>query len=147
MTTVTFTKQEFEQAIPEQFESVGILQGEECYVCSITDDIKIMLRSTIAGNGVSKGIGDDSIRFWLVSSNLKPLGARISKKVYRTPGWDERLTVRLRELWGLAKIVNYCPDCKVPRRLFRVKKKGPNQGKIFTVCKECNKHYQFIEQD
>jgi len=149
MTTKIFSKQEFERAIPKQFVSIGMLKGEECYLCKITDDIHIMLRSTVGASGYCKDTGEDSIRFWLVGNDLKPLGARISKRVNRVPGWQERLIPRLRELWALAQKVGYCPDCKVPRKLFRVKKAGNNRGKLFATCKQCNKrdYWEIIEQE
>src|ERR1700694_2871497 len=31
-----------------------------------------------------------------------------------------------------------CPLCKKPRRVFEVKKEGPNKGRPFITCSECD---------
>ena len=68
----TFTRQEFEQALPcdssgkPLWESLGLVSGEYVYTVSVTGTNKrIMIRSSVKGNEKSASAGQDSIRLWV----------------------------------------------------------------------------------
>ena len=146
MRVESFTREEFESKLPQIEWKHSFIQNEHCYIIKITADIFIMVRSSIGSDGMSAGTGQDSIRAWLVDSELNPLGSKVSKWTTRRPGWDERMIEVLRKLWSLAQFAGYCPDCRIPRGVWKVKKAGKNKGRIFSKCRQCDNHFEFMEE-
>ena len=68
----------------------------------------------------------------------------ISKHTTRLPGWDKRMRAILRELWKRAHAAGDCPTCGKPKGIFKVKKEGPNKGKLFTKCWDHN-HFEWVD--
>ena len=110
----TFTRKQFEQALPTHketseplWEYAGLLKGEHVYRIPIPDTNKrIMIRSSVRRNGISADTGDDSIRLWVQYHYRKidkwiPLG-KLDAWTTRKPGWQDRMTNKLRRLWQLA---------------------------------------------
>lgn len=145
MSIEVFSKQQFEQALPHRWECLGLVDGEYAYIMPINPDIFIMIRSSVDSSGYCAETGQDSIRAWLVNADYHPLGSKISKYTTRLPGWDNRLKDVLRQLWGMAHFAKYCADCHTPMGCFKVKKPGPNKGRIFKKCTRCGNHFEWME--
>lgn len=152
-----FSRDQFEQALPchcktneKLWQANGLIDGEFCYTVTPFPNIPygITVRSSVKANGYSADTGQDSIRAWIVTENGKPFGSKISRYTTRLPGWQDRLTVILRKLAGLIKQIAPCKSCGHDRPPFKVKKDGPNKGRIFSKCnnKEC-KHPEFTWLD
>lgn len=147
MSTDIFSKSQFESSLPKGYwKYAGFIQGEECYQIEITPDIFIHIRSSVNGSGWCGDTGEDSIRCWLVDSEGKPLGSKISKYITRVEGWPDRLIRTLRLLWDMAKESGYCSDCHVPLGCYKVKKAGPNKGKLFSKCPKCGEGFKWLEK-
>jgi len=120
MTTERFTQEQFEAALPKVPFTTQWVKGELVYylnVFSRTPDGKdiptnkrIVVRSSIDRTGRAADTGNDSIRHW-VEYNMqnglpggiwKPLAKTGKAWTTRVPGWGERLTEALRELWQIA---------------------------------------------
>ena len=110
----TFTREQFEQALPTHrktgeplWKYTGLIQNEHAYCIMIPDTNKrIMVRSSVKGNGVSASTGKDSIRLWVEYHYRKidkwlSLG-KLDAWTTRVPGWQDRMTDKLRKLWQLA---------------------------------------------
>lgn len=140
-----FTKEQFEKALPVHkvtgqplWESRGLENGEFVYYLPIDPMAGILVRSSIDGSGYAAATGEDSIRAWLVKPDGSPLGSKVSKWTTRVAGWDERLKIVLRTLWGWRVKAGNCPKCMQPLPVFKVKKEGPNRGRVFANCKSHN---------
>jgi len=138
----TFTKAEFEKALPVRTDngqptwtSLGLFEGEFSYLVPVTAGAAIMIRSSIGESGVSAGTGKNSIRLWLVDPiTYKPVGSKLNAFTNRTPGWQTRVTEQMRSLWRLAKLVKPC-SCGGTVGIYRVKKTtSPLKGRIFVGC-------------
>lgn len=140
----TFTREEFEIALPkgkdggQLWESAGLLDGEYCYTVQVSPHCHIFVRSSIDKDGFSAPSGEDSIRCWLVGADKKtPVGGKLSRWTTRQPGWEKRLLEILRRMYRLGRYVRPC-DCGNGMRVIRkVKKPGPNQGRLFVACTGC----------
>lgn len=137
-----FNKSEFEAALPVHkesgcplWESLGLIDGEHCYVIGINELAAIMVRSSIDSSGISADCGEDSIRMWLVEpGTLKPAGSKISRWTTRVPGWQIRVKERLHDLYFFAlKYIRKCP-CGGTVQIFKVKKEGTYKNMLFTSC-------------
>lgn len=145
MSVEIFSRQQFEQALPEGHWSYsGLVNNEHTYLIRITDDIFITIRSSVDGSDWSADTGEDSIRAWLVDKNGSPLGSKVSKWTNREPGWDKRLLKVLRTLWGWAEWAGYCPDCKIPMCIYK-SKQPKSKNKVFKKCCNCQQHFQWLE--
>ena len=117
MAVEQFTKAEFEDALPKHRDSgrplwihTGLVQGEHEYCVHVTDgdtstNKLIRIRSSIGENGVSANSGKDSIRLWIeyeYKDRYHPLKKHKTRWTTRVPGWQERMTEKLRELYKLA---------------------------------------------
>lgn len=49
-------------------------------------------------NGISRGCGQDAIRVCAINTNTGR-GVRKSNRINRVPGWQERLTKRVVDIW------------------------------------------------
>jgi hypothetical protein len=56
------------------------------------------------------------------------------------------MTETLRELWRIGRLLGPCPKCAAPLRLMKVKKDGPNKGRLFVSCTACDDHFQWATE-
>lgn len=127
MTTVEFTKQEFEkvlanslravvdampathhgQAVAARF-SVESIKGEYQYYITLPPTNKrLVVRSSVKVNtDRSAASGDDSIRiyvqYWFAKAGKWFALARVDRLTKRTAGWDKRMATKLEQLYKLA---------------------------------------------
>lgn len=158
MSVEIFDLQQFESALPVNkntraplWTSLGIIHDEYTYLIRINKDIGIVIRSSIDASGLSANTGEDSIRCWLVDAESNPLGSKVSKWITRIPGWQKRMTGNLRILWGMAIKAGYCPDCQIPKGVYKVKKQTANKGRLFSKCRneDCpnpKRHFTWITE-
>lgn len=151
MSVQIFTVQEFERALPvnkntgeQMWQSSGIVAGEYSYTIPVSNECSIEIRSSVRANGYSASTGKDSIRAWLVSSDGEPAGSKVQSYVTRVRGWEDRLTDMLRKLYKIGRAVKTCQTCGTLIKVFKVKKDGPNKGKLFTKCM-CANSFKYIE--
>lgn len=144
MSVQIFTLKEFEEALPKHkihgqplAKHVGLVEGEHEFRMPIDGDVSITIRSSIGTSGISADTGKDSIRAWLTDTAGTPLGSKVSRWTTRLPGWDERLKDVLRTLWSWRLAAGNCSCCGNPKHIFKVKKAGPNKGRVFTKCSVC----------
>jgi hypothetical protein len=71
------------------------------------------------------------------------MGNKVQSYVTRVHGWQDRMTVVLRELWTRALAAGDCPHCEKPLSIFKVKKEGKNKGRLFVKCWDCRDHETF----
>lgn len=155
MSIEIFTKAEFEtQALPRHkvsgvalWNHLGLVAGEHSYSIKIDENTGIEVRSSVGSTGFSAENGKDSIRAWLIDSKGNPLGSKVTKWTTRREGWGDRTKEVLRTLWGWRKKAGNCTICNEPKKIFKVKKDGPNKGKIFCDCKSgnCKGQFKWIE--
>lgn len=145
-----FTKYQFETALPIHnntgqplWEPRGLEDGEFVYYMPIDPQSGILIRSSIDCSGIAADTGNDSIRAWLAKPDGSPLGSKVSRWTTRMPGWGDRLKEVLRTLWGWRKKAGNCPTCCKPKLVFKVKKEGPNRGRIFAKCEQHN-HWTWL---
>lgn len=149
-----FTKEEFERALPRHKETgaklwdyVGVQDGEHTYsVDAASDGVIIHVRSSVHCDGYSAGTGEDSIRCWLTDTTGEPVAPKVARWVTRVRGWEDRLTATLRYLYKLSSHIRMCPDCKKWKKAKRVKKPGPNKGRVFLSC-ECMKSFEWLPDE
>jgi len=116
MSVETFTKEQFEDALPKHKGSgkplwihTGLVQGEHEYVVHVTDgdtptNKAIFIRSSVGADGKSADTGKDSIRLWAAyeyKEHWHPL-KKLDRWTTRAPSWQTRMTEKLRELYALA---------------------------------------------
>lgn len=141
-----FTLPEFESALPchkdtgaKLWTPAGIIQGEHCYLLRPlpSSPFAILVRSSIGTSGTSAECGEDSIRAMIVAvDTLKPHGGKVARWTTRLPGWQERLTDKvLRPLSRMLAAIIRCPGCGAYVVPFKVKKEGPNKGRLFVSCR------------
>lgn len=169
-----FDKETFEKALPVKrqasispmipayietklWKPLGLVEGEYTYVVPVPlrdsregQPFGVIIRSSVHADGHSAGTGEDSIRCWISRlGDIRPWGSKFSKYIKRTPGWQERLTVALRALYKMTLLIDKCEHCGEYRKVFKVKKPGPNKGKVFLKCTNCqrdaNRIPQFLE--
>lgn len=147
MAVEIFTREQFESALPchcktqeKLWQSAGLSEGEYSYNVRPFPSLPyaIHVRSSVKANGISADTGQDSIRAWIVTTTTegkpKPFGSKISRYTTRLPGWQDRLTVILRKLAMLIKQIAPCESCGHDCPPFKVKKDGPNKGRLFSKC-------------
>jgi hypothetical protein len=134
-----FTKEDFEnylQSNQSPFQPLGLIDGEETYTLPLDNQVSITVRSSIEGDGLSAGVGKDSIRCWLVSGD-KPLGSKVSKWTTRQTGWQDRLDANIRQLVLWRALAGDCKECGKARGIFKARTQE-NKGRPFTRCREHN---------
>lgn len=147
MATVRFSKAQFEAALPQNVTvtPIGLIDGEEAYLMSVTPLASIMIRSSVRFDGLAAETGADSIRCWIVNpETMEPVGSKVQSYVTRVPGWEDRLIGVLRQSWVLAKKVRSCSCGHGVLGIFKVKKDGPNKGRKFNKCWSCG-HFEWAE--
>ena len=136
-----FTRTHFEAALPQTTPviSMGLQEGEYSYKIPVArTPFAILIRSSVDSTGMAAETGADSIRCWIVMSvSGEAWGAKIAKYVTRVRGWEDRLTHTLRELWKMCLAIEKCPVCGQWMKVFKVKKEGPNKGRVFIKCVKC----------
>lgn len=150
MSTERFSVKQFQQALPVHNQTgdvlwkyAGFLHREHCYEVRVNPYCKIHIRSSIKADGYAATTGKDSIRAWLVDNEGAVAGAKVQSYVTRVPGWEQRLVSMLRKLYKLGSHVALCSTCNHVRRIYKVKKQGPNKGKLFTKC-ECTNDFKWV---
>jgi hypothetical protein len=145
-----FTRDEFEAALPTHKETGdalwrghGLENGEYTYSIKVRDGVFIKIRSSIREDGRAAATGKDSIRAWLEDTHGKPLGHKAVAFTTRLPGWQDRMTKVLRELWNRALTAGDCATCGKPRKIWKVKNGGKNHGRIFTKCPD-HGHFEWM---
>ena len=120
-------------------------QGEHVYWLALDQKVALEIRSGIGQNGESNGSGEDSIRVWTVRWNgdlrslvtvSKSLGGKLSRYVTRVKGWEERLEKVIGQTNAMRLLSGDCSKCGEPLGVYKVKKAGANQGKLFAKCWE-----------
>jgi hypothetical protein len=164
MSVEIFTREQFEeQALPVDKTSghplwkyIGLRGGEHAYLVKLPkNNIGIEVRSSVESNGFSAETGGNSIRCWIVDvETLKPMGSKINRWTNRTKGWGERTKMILRQLWEMGAKIVPCPSCPPQKdvdnrlRCFKVKKAGPNKGKLFLKCPlESCRHFEWFGEE
>lgn len=140
-----FSLDDFRNALPchkttgaPLWSEVGLLQGEYCFLVKpFASPFAILVRSSVGSSGQSADTGEDSIRAYIVdSATLKNWGGKVSRWTTRLPGWQERMTEKvLRPLAIMLKNIVPCSHCGEMVKPFKVKKEGPNKGRLFVTCK------------
>lgn len=142
MAVDTFNTEQFQNALPinkntgkPMWSYGGVQKGEHIYYVETSQpDVKILVRSSIKSrSGLSADCGQDSIRAYLVLEDGTPLGSKVNRWTTRVPGWEERLTEVLRTLYGWTQKAGRC-SCGSPKGVYKVKKSGPNKGRVFANC-------------
>lgn len=156
MTTVRFSKLEFETALSTsadkvqlKVEPVGIVGSEEHYAVVVknfnTKKVCVEVASSVSRSGFADEAGENSIRLWLTDEDGAPLGSKIQRWVTRVPGWEKRLDEVLTKAVGMASKIDLCPTCKTLRKVFIVKKEGKNHGRLFLKCR-CDSYFQWLDE-
>lgn len=149
-----FTKKVFEEKVLDKtnlnWQELGLVQGEYTYLVPIKNrsDVAIYIRSSVKVNGISAGVGEDSIRAHLLLTERKIHFGK-TKRVHRQPGWNKRTLDLLRVLYRKARdmksVKDYnCPECGKLQNIYTVKKKGKNQGRLFTFCFDCEENWHWL---
>ncbi len=140
-----FSKDEFEKALPVAgglplWRPLGLRAGEHCYGVPVKPGVLIHIRSSVGPDGHAADTAKDSIRCWLsADEGGKPLGSKDSRWIARTNGWQRRLTETLRTLWRMGRQLDACPECGRTMLALKVKRDGPNVGRWFAKCMDCNR--------
>lgn len=151
-----FSKTEFEDALFTVYplcQSIGLIDGEECYSLAVNDTARLMIRSSIDSSGFAASSGEDSIRLWLQvrlsNGKWQAVGKKADAYTTRVSGWQERLETKIRFLWPtlvkFQKPVTDCPSCGASRWPNLVKKEGKNQGRPFVSC-QCGKGFEWLDE-
>jgi hypothetical protein len=99
-TYCTITELEMDTLLKHDKGWVKSIKGNEyiySYKTRKNPNISIIVYSSIAPNGISKGCGADAIRICGVNT-VTNKGVLKSKRINRVPGWDIRLQERVVEL-------------------------------------------------
>lgn len=139
-----FSKAEFEAALPTAkatgqplwIESDAV-DGEFCYLIPVDRVAGITIRSSVkVGTGLSAGVGEDSIRAWLIELETgKPLGEKVARWTTRLEGWEGRLDGVIRTLWTWRLRGGDCPFCQHPLKVGKVKDQAKETyGRPYASC-------------
>lgn len=146
MAIIQFSKDEFEAALPvvkdghpeagkKLWIETGLADGEYTYDMPISPTAKIKIRSSVRADGYAAETGKDSIRVWLTNlDDDKPLGNKTQSHITRVTNWETRMVDAIRELWKRHVRAGDCPTCGRALGIWKVKKNGPNTGRLFAKC-------------
>lgn len=150
MTITAFNLDHFALALPTSKATgkalwlyKGLVEGEHTFSLPVKAGVAITIRSTVDESGWCRGTGKDSIRAWLTDDEGRPLGSKVQSYVTRINGWEGRMVKVLRELYKRGLNLNPCPVCGAMMGVYKVKKEGPNKGRLFVACKSkpCNQFH------
>lgn len=161
MTTEQFSKEQFEEVLADfcaknstSYKEKGYVVGEFRYQVDVSDisvvgaassnKVVIEIASSIGRNGFADPTGDNSIRIWLTDVTGLPLGNKFQKWVTRVSGWEARLTDKLDRTFSVGKKITFCEKCSSMRKIWIVKKEGPNKGRLFIRC-NCQNNFQWLD--
>lgn len=152
MTTIQFSKADFESALGDGWQEEGIVLNEYCYSKELTPQARIWIRSSVGRTQVADGTGQDSIRSYLqvfrpdYKSRQRdwftlPKRSIQEKLVYRTQNWEDNLEKRLAYLQDIGERftleVTPCPQCgNIMYVAVSGSEKNPNRPYA-----TCNKNY------
>lgn len=166
-----FTKAQFEKALPRHkdtdaqlWEFDGLQQGEYTYTIPVVrkdqQDVRIVIRSSIDASGLAAETGADSIRMWLEAGDCKTVnsltgsvdvmswkavGKAAGRWTTRVPGWDERMMVKIKELYSAGRKLQRCESCGGWKNVYVVKsKESENKGRFFQKCRKCNDGFEWL---
>jgi len=125
---------------------MGIENGEYFFVMDALNGLLIHIRSTVGIDNYSAETGEDSIRCWLTNDDGEPVAPKVARWVTRVRGWQDRMTTTLRYLYRLSSHIKQCPKCGQWKKAKRVKKPGPNRGKVFVSC-DCPGSFTFLPDE
>ena len=148
-----FTKSRFEAALPVVggqllWSSIGLRDGEHCYLIPVKPGVVIYIRSSVDSSGLAAPSAKNSIRCWLASDDKgNPLSSKVERWITRVNGWEERLTETLRKLWRLGRQLHYCERCQpiTMTRAFKAKT-GDHTGQFFQKCPNCGHFYGWLRE-
>jgi len=161
-----FSKERFEKALAaihpdwQPLEQQGqSRQDEECYIIPVNANARIRVNSSIDSTGFAAKSGKDSIRIWVevYQPNWKrpsqmiwqAAGKKVDAYTKRTPGWDKRMEVKIRELWNRAarvvRPVNTCSKCGAAGFAAFVKKEGKNKNRPFFSHRDCKGSFEWLD--
>ena len=88
------------------FEYIGIDNNEHCWAMPLgVGKLRILVRSSInAATGIADGTGDNSIRMIVQRRSLDKwfnIGKGPDAFTQRVPGWEGRLRIKLKEVYGV----------------------------------------------
>jgi len=162
MTTERFTKKQFEDVLAEfckDHEAAVIAERftfeEYRYQMEISkisradgesNAVLIEIASSVGRDGLADETGDNSIRLYLTDSGGLPVGNKLQRWVTRVPGWEKRLTETLSKLYDIGKMIRYCDKCGSLKKIFIVKKDGPNKGRLFMRC-DCPYSFKWLDDN
>lgn len=139
-----FTRAEFEQALfdehrritkesgPLPIHPMGLVAGEYCYRLLISQQVSIVIRSSLDATGRAAATGEDSIRLIAECSDgtgWYAVGKGSDAYTTRVKGWQKRLGAKLEALVGTYGAVR--GRLAIGERLRVVKKAGPTKGRLF----------------
>lgn len=148
-----FTKQQFEAALPSNFISGGLVNGEYTYIVPVTDFSRIQVRSSVDASGRAADTGEDSIRLWLqirrADQTWRPFTKKTDAYTTRVSGWDVRMGQKIAELAARAALirrpVSACPDCGEIKVAW-VTGKGKNKGRPACKCIACDSGFEWLDE-
>jgi hypothetical protein len=123
--------------------------GEWEYLIDMGDpEVFIRVRSSVqTATDMSAETGEDSIRAWLVHVRPDgefPISEKVTRWTTRQAGWEDRLWKIFSLLREWRQAAGDCIECGRPRRIFKVKKSGVNNGRYFAKCCESDKGSNFV---
>jgi hypothetical protein len=134
-----FTKGTFETELHQvkpNAKALGLVQGEEVYACFTAKQVRVLVRSSVRGNGVSAGTGQDSIRLIIevkTGSRWQAVGKGPDAYTTRVTGWEKRLAAKLTETLGKAKRIKVT---LLPGEIVRYSTTAANPGRPFSLVKD-----------
>jgi ribosomal protein L37AE/L43A len=149
-----FTTAEFESALPAgAYKSLGIIQGEQCYLVTPSDapaGYGVLVRSSIGQSGIADDCGEDSIRCILCKADgetVKPIGNKAKRWTTRVKGWQGRLMDTLRHCKAQLCRIRPCPLCAAVLIPFTAHTKE-NKGRGFVSCRnpDCGKFMEWCDE-
>lgn len=145
-----FTYEQFEAALPQGTHGPlyivqGVTDGEHAYRMPVkafnhNGGVYVAIRSSVREDGQSAGVGEDSIRLYLMCPT-GPVASKLTKYITRVKGWERRMTTQLRTLYKIGLALKPCPQCGDLMHGFIAK--GPlvlvqNRGRLFQKCVRVN---------
>ena len=152
MNAETFTRDEFQAALPENAVPLGLVDEELCWLIPVTDTAGIVVGLGISAKDtqiVAEATLYQAICESIVFSSAPTGYAWLYRlqsdvrgvSVQLTSGWQRRLQDSVTQLRGLMEVAGNCSVCGKPYKLFRSTKPGPNRGRWYATCKKDDQFY------